>query len=175
MLQSAGATMVLPSVGTILTGTATTGVGITLMKNGEAIVTDEILSDSFARDNRPGGADDDDKEDSGPPSYHQTVPQEYLLTPPAVKAIVKSWDVLPYNPPGTVVASWSSRVRKLCEVYRVPVTQRAVCAMYIIRDDCREAAYAAGCYDMTWDQFTTWLFKYDGACYLDNLVLAVGR
>ena len=165
LLQSAGATMVLPSVGTIVTGAATTGAGIAVMKNGEPATTSELLSDSLARGHRPGEADDDgDDGDGGPPAYNQSVPQEYILTPPAVQAIVKAWHVAPYNPPGTDVGGWLSKVRRLCEVYRVPDKQRAVCAMHNMRGDCREAASAAGCYDMTWDHFMAWLFKYDGTC-----------
>ena len=174
LIPSAGATMVLPLVRAILTSTATTGVRMILMKAGEAVVTDGVLSNLFARGHRPDGADDNGNDDSGPPSYHQTVPQEYLLTPPAVKAIVKSWDVPPYNPPVTVVVGWSTKVRSLCELYRVPVTQRTMCAMHNMSGDCWEAASAAGCYDMTWDQFTTWLFKYDAVCYLKIPSLVLG-
>ena len=170
LLQSAGATMVLPSVGTILTGTATTGAGISLMKNGESVVTNEILSDSFSRGHRPGGAGDGDGDDSAPPPYDQAVPRKYLLTPPAFQAIVKSWDVTPYNPPGTEVTGWLSKVHRLCEVYRVPNTQRALCAMHNMRADCRGAANAARCYDMTWGQFTEWLRRQDGMSYFGNCV-----
>ena len=169
LLQSAGATMVLPSVGTILTGTATTGAGISLMQNGESVVTSEILSDSFSRGHRPGGAGDDD--DSAPPPYDQAVPRKYLLTPPAFQAIIKSWDVTPYDPPRTDVAGWLSKVHRLCEVYTVPDTQRALCAMHNMRADCREAANAAGCYDMTWGQFTEWLLRHDRMSYLLKYVV----
>ena len=169
--------MVLPSVGTILTGTAATGAGISLMKNGESVVTNEILSDSIPFGHRPGGADDDDDDDddSAPPPYDQTGPKTYLFTSNAVQAIVKSWGVAPYNPPGTDVVGWMGKVRRRCEVYRVPDTQQALCAMLNMRADCREAANAAGCYDMTWDQFTKWLLKLDGAYYLGDLVLVFGR
>jgi hypothetical protein len=174
LLQSAGATMVLPSVGAILTGTVTTGAGIAVMKNGELVAAGEIPPDPFARGHQPGGAGDDGDDNDPPPSY-QTVPQEYVLTPPAVQAIVKSWDVPPYNPPGTDVSGWLSKVRRLCEVYRVPVLQRALCAMHNMRVDCREAAFAAGCYDMTWDQFTAWLLEHDSMCYLHDPVPIVVR
>jgi len=160
LLQSAGATMILPSAGTIFAGAATTGAGLAVM-NGESVAASELLSDSVARSHRPGNGDDDN--DGGPPPYHQTVPQVYLLTPQAVRAIVKSWDITAYNPPGMGVASWLGKVRKLCEAYGVPVTQRALCAMHHMRADCREAARAAGCYDMNWDQFATWLLEYDDA------------
>ncbi|KAF9645331.1 hypothetical protein BDM02DRAFT_3120353 [Thelephora ganbajun] len=162
LLQSAGATMVLPSVGTIFAGAASTGAGIAIMK-GESVSTSEILTDSIARGHQPGGDDgSDDDGDGKPPSYHQAVPQEYLLTPQAVQAIVKSWNITAYNPPGMNVAGWLGRVGRLCETYEVPVTQQALCAMHHMRADCREAARAAECYDMTWDQFTTWLLQYDG-------------
>ncbi|KAF9789709.1 hypothetical protein BJ322DRAFT_552634 [Thelephora terrestris] len=128
LLQSAGATMVLPSVGT-------------------------ILSDSIACGPGPGGA--------GPPPYNQVNPDGYLLTLQALQAIVKSWHTPPYNPPGTGAAHWLSRQHHFCEEYGVPVKQQAQCAMHHMGDDCREAAYAAGCHDMSWDRFTTWLLKYD--------------
>jgi len=149
LLQSAGATMVLPSVGTVLTGVATTGVGIAAVTSESATID---VADSFTRSHH-----------SSKGSPHQTASQEYLLTPRAIQAIVKSWSIAPYNPPGTNAADWLASVRDLCEVYEVPVTQRARCSMYLMRDDCRKAADAARCHDMTWDQFTAWLLKYDGA------------
>jgi len=162
LLQSAGATMVLPSVGTIFAGAAATGAGIAVV-NGETVTTGDLLSDSIARGHHPGGDDDNDKGDDGnPPPYHQTTPLEYLLTPQAIQAIVKSWDITAYNPPGTNAAGWLGRIHRLCEAYGVPVTQRALCAMHRMRADCREAACVAGCYDMMWDQFTVWLLRYNG-------------
>jgi hypothetical protein len=154
--------MVLPSVGAILTGTVTAGAGITVIKNGEPVAIGENLA--IARGYRPGGTYGDDDDSDPPPSY-QTTPKEYILTPSAIQAITKSWGVTQYNPPGTDVASWLSNVGRLCEVYTVPVTQRALCAMHNMRGDCREAASAAGCYDMTWDQFSAWLHEHDGMCH----------
>jgi len=153
--------MVLPSVGTMFAGAATTGAGIAVMK-GESATTGELLSDSIARGHHPGDHNDDDDDDGGPPPYDQTIPQEYLLTPHAIKAIVKSWRITAYNPPGMDAASWLARIRKHCDRYEVPLKQRALCAMHHMRADCREAARAAGCYDMMWDQFTKWLLRYDG-------------
>lgn len=165
LLQSAGATMVLPSVGAILTGTVTAGAGIAVLKNDEAGAAMENLSDPFARGRRPGGANGDDDDDSDPPPSYQIIPQEYLLTPPAIQAIIKSWKVPPYNPPGTDAAGWLDTVRELCEVYGVPVSQRVLCAMHIMRADCQGAANAAECFEMTWDQFASWLFQHDGMCH----------
>ena len=173
LLQSAGATMVLPSIGAIFTGTVATGAGIAVMK-GETVATNDILTNSSTRAHRPDGPGGDDDEDSDPPPY-QVGPEEYLLTPPAVKAIVRSWIIAPYNPPGTNLGGWLSKVHKLCEQYEIPTTQRALCSMHHMRTDCREAAHAAECYDMTWDQFTAWLSKYDGMCYFDIPVFATKR
>jgi len=165
LLQSAGATMVLPSVGTIFAGAATTGAGIGVMREGESTAS-EILSDSIGHGLGPGGAGgDDDKAD--PPPYSQANPHEYLLTQRAIEAIIKSWDTSSYNPPGTDAAYWLGRLRESCEVYGVPLTQRALCAMHRMRTDCREAAHAAGCHEMAWDRFATWLLRYDDGVRMD--------
>jgi len=164
LLQSVGATVALPLAGTVFAGAAVTGAG-TAVTNGESVTAGELLPDSIACGHRPGGDDDSD-----PPSRHRAIPQEYLLTPQAVQAIVKSWGITAYNPPGIDTASWLSRVRKLCDAHGVPVTQRALCAMHYMRADCREAALAAGGYDMTWDEFTTWLFQYDCMRYFKDSV-----
>ena len=129
---------------------------------GESVTTDKLLSDLVPHGPHPGGGDDNS--DGGLPPYHQSIPQEYLLTDRAVQAIVKSWDISEYNPPGMDAASWLGRVHKLCEAYGVPVTQRALCAMHHMRTDCQEEAYATECYEMTWDQFAKWILKYDGVC-----------
>ena len=168
--------MVLPSAGAILTGAATTGAGIAVMKKGESVNAGELLNDSLSRGHQPGGPDDDDDKDD-PPPYHYVVPREYRLTLPAVEAIVKSWEsqVVPYNPPGTNVSGWLSKMRKLSEEYGIPASQQAVCAMHPMRIDCRAEAHTAGCYDMTWDQFTTWLLQYDGVYCLRDSVTGSGR
>jgi len=161
LLQSAGATMVLPPVGAILAGAATIGAGIAVIRN-ESATTGKLLSDSIARGHHPGDHNDDDNDDGGPPPYDQTIPQEYLLTPYAIQAIVKLWCITVYNPPGIGAAGWLARVHKHCDQYEVPLKQRALCAMHHMRADCQEAAHAAGCYDMMWNQFTKWLLLYDG-------------
>ena len=170
LLQSAGATMVLPSAGAIFTGAATTGAGVAMM-NGEPVNTGELLNDSLSRGHRPGGSGDDDDKD-GPPPYHHAVPREYRLTRPAINAIVKSWQlqVVPYNPPGTDVSGWLNKIRKLSEEYGIPVSQRALCAIHLMRTDCRAKARTAGCDNMTWGQFKTWLIRYDGLyCLRDSV------
>ena len=167
LLRFVGATMALPSAGTIFAGVATRVARMRVPKIGESVIR-EILSDSIGRGPRPGGADAGDN-NAGPPPYSQATPHEYLLTKLAIEAIVKSWDIPSFNPPGTDAAYWLSRLRDSCEVYGVPLTQRALCATYLMRTDCREAANAAGCHDMTWDQFTTWLLRYDGACVISNV------
>ena len=166
LLQSAGATMVLPSAGTIVAGAATTGAGIGVMGSGGS-ATSKIVPDSISRGLRPGNADGGGNAD--PPPYTQADPFEYLLTPSAIKAIVKSWNILPYNPPETNVTDWLKRLHKICEEYGVPVPQRAQCAMHHMGTDCREAAHAAGCRAMTWDPFKTWLRRYDGACVVSKV------
>ena len=161
LLQSAGATMVLPSVGTVVAGAATTGAGIGMMGSGGS-ATSKTVPDSISRGLRPSG------DSADPPPYTRADPHEYLLTLRAIEAIVKSWDIPPYNPPETDVTDWLRKLHQICGVYGVPVSQRAQCVMYHMRADCREAAQTAGCHDMTWNQFTAWLRKYDGAFYLQG-------
>lgn len=84
------------------------------------------------------------------------------LTPSAVRAIVKSWDILPYSPSMTDVESWLDAVHKFCEEYEVPAVQRALCGIYKMEEGCREEASAGRCEEMMWDQFKTWLSKHDG-------------
>jgi hypothetical protein len=155
--------MVTPSAGTVFTGIASTGVGIRVVRNGKT-VTRKILSESIARSPRLGPGDGDVGETSliRPPTYCRTIPGDYRLTSEALQAIVKFWDITPYNPPRTEVAGWLSELCQLCEVYGVPPSQRALCAIRRMRTDCQEAAQAAGCDSMTWDQVTVWLLKYDG-------------
>ena len=154
LLQSAGATMVLPSIGTILTGAAVTGAGAAVAASDERPVNidiDELL--------RQAAIPVDDE--GNPPPHHPTVPEEYLLTPQAILAIVRAWDVGTYNPPGTDFTSWLRRVYRTCVEYGIPAAQRAPCAMHYLRADCREAARTSGCCDMTWEQFAAWLREYD--------------
>ena len=155
LLQSAGATMVMPSAGTIFTGAAATGVGVVAAANDQlGTSNNELLrraADTIARGGNPD------------------VPEVYLLTPRAILAIANAWNVGTYNPPGTNCVGWLRRIHTSCERYGVPISQRAPCAMHHMSADCKEAAHAAGCYDMTWDKFTAWVRKYD--CKLHILIL----
>ena len=155
-------TVVLPSVRTVFTGAVTTGIRV--MRGGGSFAINERLAGTLN-----GAGENND--DNNPPPHQQATPQGYLLTPPTVEAIVRSWVIVLYNPPGTGTnaGGWLSRVRNFCEQYEVPATQRALCAMHHMRVDCREAARAAGCYDMTWDQFAVWLHVYDSACISTTL------
>jgi len=149
--------MVLPSVGAIFTGAAATGAGAAVATSDDQPVT--VASDELLHQVADAIADDNDG--GNPPPYHATIPEEYLLTPRAILAIVKTWDVGTYNPPGTNFTSWLGKVHRACERYGIPTTQRAPCAMHHLRADCREAARTSGCYDMTWEEFTAWLRQYD--------------
>jgi hypothetical protein len=157
MPQSAGATFVLSSVREILV--AGVSVGVVIMVDGEPVAVREIPPNPLARGNPPGGASNDGNENDPP---HQTIPREYVLTPPAVQAITKSWDVPLYNPPGTDISGWLSEAYRLREVYGVPVARRSLCVMHNVRVTCRGAASTDGCREMMWDQFTSWLCEYDG-------------
>ena len=168
--QPAAAATVLPSVGALLTGAgaATTGAGVVVATtNGQpgTSISTELLHQAAECVSRDDNPDDDD--DGNLPPYRAAVPEEYLLTPQATLAIVKSWDVWTYNPPGTNCTSWLRKIHKFCERYGIPLTQRAACAMHHMRADCRGAAHAAGCYDMTWDEFTVWLCRYDRKSHAD--------
>ena len=159
LLQSAGATMVLPSVGTMVTGAATGGAGIVLMSS-ESGTTGGLLADTIAHGHHPGSNGNGEDGDGHPPTDRQAAPQDYLLTPQAAQAIVNSWHVAQYDSPGVTVTIWLDQVHRLCEAYTVPATQRALCAMRHMSAGSQEAARAAECYDMTWDQFTKWLRQY---------------
>lgn len=137
--------MVLPSVGTIFTGAATTATGVALMNDGSDFpATDpDLLSN-------PNPSPDDQKNDT-----------EYLLTPRALQAILKSWKISPYKPPSTRVTYFLSRIHTRCEEYGVPAKQHAQCAVHFM-PDCREDAHAAGCANMSWDEFKAFLILYDG-------------
>jgi len=162
-LQSAGTTAVMPSVGTLLTGAATTGTGIlvaTTNAQSDASISSEILqqaAESLADSEKPG----DDDNNGNPPPYRATDPEEYRLTPRAILAIIKSWDVQTYEPPKTNCITWLSDAHSFCEQYGIPIPQRASCAMHHMSADCKEAALDAGCCNMTWDEFTVWLHQYD--------------
>ena len=103
------------------------------------------VAQTITQDDNP-----DDGDDRSPPPDPATVPQVYLFASQAILAIVKSWDVGTYDPPGTDRTSWLYRVHNLCsEQYSVPVSQRALCAAHRMRPDCEEATHAAGYYEMT--------------------------
>jgi hypothetical protein len=104
---------------------------------------------------------------------HRTiVPEECILTPQAIQAIAKSCDVGMYNPPGTNRTSWLGKMHDFCERYEIPVGQRAACARLHMGADCKEAAHAGGCDDMTWDEFTAWLHQYKRKSHVLILISA---
>jgi len=156
-LQFAGTTTITPSIGTILTGAgvlvATTNTRSAASSNSESL---QQAAESITDNKTP----DDDK-NGDPPPYHATASEEYLLTPRAVLAIVRSWDVQTYNPPQTNCTVWFGDLHDRCERYGIPATQRASCAMHHMNNDCKEAALDAGCCNMTWDKFAVWLSQYD--------------
>ena len=84
-----------------------------------------------------------------------------LLTTPAVKAIVKSWNIPPHNPQGEDTAAWLKIMEEFCKEYKVPKAQHVLCVMRLIEGTCREAAEAEGCKDMEWNQFEKWLLEYN--------------
>ena len=160
LLKSAGTTVILPSV-----GTATTGAGVVSAGAGAVVVAtnnqpvNSIGGGTLHQAVESIGRDDDNG--NHPPPYDTAAPEEYLLTHQAILAIVKSWDVGTYNPPGTNCTNWMGKIYNLCDQYGIPDTQRAPCAMHHMRADCKEAAHTARCYDMKWDGFTVWLRQYD--------------
>jgi len=161
LLQSVAATVILKSIGTIFTWVvAGAGLGSDRLNTGcYNYNSSELLYqavEAIAHD------EDDDNDNVGGPQLHPaTAPEEHLLTPMAILAIVKAWGVGTYNPPGTNCASWLGKVHKNCERYEIPAVQRAPCAMHHLRADCMEDANTSGCYDMTWEEFTVWLHQYD--------------
>ena len=90
LLQSAGATIVLPSIGTIFTGAAATGAGVAMATADQpgAESNSELLyqaAESIVRGDNPD-------DDGNPPPYRATgVPEVYLLTPRAILAIAKAF------------------------------------------------------------------------------------
>ena len=168
MLQSAGATMVLPSIGTIFTGAAATGVGV-------AVAADDHMGasrDELLHNAAESVAQGDDDGNGNPPPHRTIIPEEYILTPKAFLAIVKSWAVEAYNPPETDRERWLGKIHSFCERYGVPASQRARCAMHHMRADRKEAARSAGCHDMTWDAFTVWLRWYERKLRFRNPAIA---
>ena len=156
-LQSAGTTTIMPSIGTILTGAATTGTGILVATTSAQPVTStssKILQQAAESLVDSEKLDHDD-------NLNATDPEKYLLTPRAILAIMKSWDVQTYNPPRTNCTTWLNDMHNLCEKYEIPIPQRASCGMHHMSADCKEAALGAGCCNMDWDEFTVWLLQYD--------------
>jgi len=154
--------MVLPGLGTLVTGAAATGAGVAVATSDDQPVTSDRsdllhgVGESIARND-----DDPDGGGGNPPQYRAAAVEEYLFTPTAILAIVKSWGVATYNPPGTNCTSWLNRMHRTCERYGIPDVQRAPCAMHRLRADCKTAAHTSGCYDMTWGEFTAWLHQWD--------------
>lgn len=158
--EPADTTAVLQSICKIVAGAAITGAGAVLATNGGpmASASSELLrraAYSVFHGGNPTGYN------NRVPPHRTAVPEEHLLTPQAVLAIVKSWDVGTYNPPGTNCASWLGKIQALCEQYGIPLTQWAPCAMHHMRADCKEAAYVDGCCNMSWAKFTGWLHQHD--------------
>ena len=172
LLQSGGTATVLSSVGATVAGAATTSAGVVLTVNGEPIASAsrDLLQEAVESVQHCDNPDDGEK--GIPPPDHATVTEKYLLTLLAILAIVKSWDVGTYDPPGTNCTSWLCEVHGLCKQYGVPLAQRALCAMHRMRADCKEAAHNAKCHDMTWDEFTAWLCQYDRKLYIPILTSA---
>lgn len=168
-LQFAGGTVtVIPTVGAVLTGATTTGAGVLVASNdGQP----DTSTDTRRLQQAGEQFTNCDKSDDGgnPPRYSVIAHDEYLLTPLAVLAIVKSWGVVTYDPLRTDCARWLDKVHDVCEQYEIPSKQRARCASHHMRADSKEAVLAAGCYNMTWDEFVVWLRQYDGR--LSNLTL----
>ena len=169
LLKSAGAATLLKSAGTTVVlstvGTATTGAGVVSAGAGVVVVaTNDQPVNSIGGGTlhqAAGSIGRDDGNGNPPPPYDTTVLEEYLLTHQAILAIVKSWDVGTYNPPGTNCTSWVGKISNLCDQYGIPDTQRAPCAMHHMRADCKEAAHTARCYDMKWTEFMAWLRQHD--------------
>ena len=160
-LQSAGTATIMPSIGTILTGAATgTGILVATTNAQSATSTSSEILEQAAKSLADSEKPNDD-DNGNPPPYRATDPEEYLLAPRAILAIIKSWNVRTYNPPQTNCTTWLSDMHNFCEQYEIPIPQRASCAMHHMSTDCKEAALDAGCCNMTWDEFTVWLRQYD--------------
>ena len=112
-----------------------------------------------------------EKDDGGnPPQHSSTACEAYLLTPLALLAVVKAWDVGTCDPLRTDCARWLDEVYGICERHGIPAKQRARCASHRMNADCKEAALAAGCHDMTWGEFAAWLSRYDGKPHVLTLL-----
>ena len=123
--HSAGATATLPAVGKIFAvatttaklkitreiaaGTTVTGAGAMTMRSCGSNATNETLLPVLARTRRPGEVSNDCYGGDLPP-YDQAIPKEYILTSKAVRAVIRSWSIGPYNPPGTDAEDWLRRM-----------------------------------------------------------------
>ena len=168
-MQSAGTTAVMQSVGMILTGATATGAGAlvaTANAHPDASLSTELLQNAAESIPHDEKSNDDDGDDGNLPPYRTTASEEYLLTPRAILAIVKSWDVQTYNPPQANCTTWLDDMHKFCDQYGVPVTQRASCAVHRMSADCQEAAINAGCYNMTWDELTAWFRQHNRGLHI---------
>jgi hypothetical protein len=170
-LQTAGgAATFMPTIGAVLTGATTTGAGL-LVASEDTPGSGNLLRQAGERVTKCGKSEND--ESDNPQQYSATPREGYLLTPLAVLAIVKGWDIGTYDPLRTDCAKWLDKVRDVCEQYEIPAKQRASCASHHIRADCKEAVLASGCYNMTWDEFAAWLRQYDGKFYVLMLLSAL--
>ena len=171
LVESRDTATVLPFITRTGIGAAAAGAGTVVMTSNYPIISiggvpaHRVMMSIFY----PKNTDDDN--DNLPPDP-ATVPEEYRLTGQAFLAIIKSWDVRTYNPPGTDCTSWLREIRDTCEQYGIPACQQALCAIRFMRADCNEAARAAGCYDMTWDELTLWLRQHDRTLYIPILTSA---
>ena len=104
--------------------------------------------ESMSHDEKPNN------DAENPLPYRATASKEYLPTPRAIPAIVKSWNVQTYDPPRTNCMTWLGDIHSLCEKYGILVTQRVSCAMHHMSTGHQAAALNADCCDMTWDEFT---------------------
>ena len=57
-------------------------------------------------------------------------------------------------PDGITCTSWLGKIHNLFEGYGIPGTQQAPLAIRYMREDRKKAADIAGCYSITWDEFT---------------------
>ena len=143
----------------VFTGADATRAGVAVATgDGQAATSDDLLHQAVESIAHRGNPND---EGGNPPPYRATPPEEELLTPHAILAIVKAWDVGTYTPPWTNCTSWLSDMDRVCDRYGIPFAQRAACAMRLMKPDCRGAAHTSGCYDMSWDEFRVWLQIYD--------------
>ena len=147
---SAARLLVLPAL------QSTTTIGATLAGVTAATSIGVII----AANNTSG-----DGHNGNPPPDDKTVPEQYLLSPLSIGAIVKAWNVGMYDPPRTNITSWLDTVNELCEQYQIPAAQRVYCALQNMKDECKKAAHDAECDKMEWADFVTWVRQYNISWY----------